>query len=206
MAAVRGSLCKDTAPGAAEGDTHHLCQLSQQIRLQAPPGTKGLQRSTEPLPWWSRGKSSLPGALGTTQTQDHPADQQVQSGWHRHGLCSTTPQLALGAHRRMEVVGTCPAAGQGQGYHPPCSPQTGLRKPAIQRWCAPSQCHWHKGDLVMCDSTWVHTSPSIHQEANHPAKGLLWRTEARAVSASPVNKILTPSQHTKTISDSRGHL
>lgn len=58
----------------------------------------------------------------------------------------------------------------------------------------------------MCNSTWIHTSPSIYQGASHPAKGLLWRAETRAASASPVDKILTPFEHTKTISDSSGTL
>lgn len=137
MAAVRGSLCTGTAPRTAEGDTHHLCQLCQQTRLWAPTWHKG-------PPEGHRATALV------EQRQGSPA--QSPGGPHRHMItlqtsrcnlagiatasAATTPQLAPRAHRRMEVVGTCPAAGQGQGCHPPCSPQAGLRKPAVQR-CAP---------------------------------------------------------------------
>lgn len=124
-------MYKGTAPWAAEWDTHHLCQLPQQTRLKAPTAQRAFRGH---CPGGGEARHPSMELWGTTRMHDHPADQQMKSGWHGHGLCSNTPQLASGAHRRMQVVGTCPTAGQG--CHPPCSPQAGLRKPAVQR-CAP---------------------------------------------------------------------
>lgn len=120
--------------GSRGGHTSPVSALPAHQTAGTHPAQRAFRAALSHCPAGAEATHPCTELWGTTQPHDHPADRQMQSGWHHHSLCSIP--VAPGAHRRMEVGGTCPAAGQGQGCHPPCSPQTGLRKPAVER-CAP---------------------------------------------------------------------
>lgn len=57
---LSGGLCAKVQRG-----THVICACSpNRPDCGHPPGTRGLQRSIESLPWWRRTKASLHGVLG----------------------------------------------------------------------------------------------------------------------------------------------
>lgn len=101
--------------------THLAQRASRGAQSHCPGGAEARQPCTEP---W-----------GTTQTHDHPADQQMQSGWHRHGLCS-----------HHSSAGTKSSQEDGGGGHMSCCwagaglPSSLLPPGRPEETCCPEVC------------------------------------------------------------------